>query len=156
MAINGVVEMSHRTCATCGISFVPSPKLETKLGPQKSCSRCLVARLLVGMFGQNTSTWPEGLQDLVGVETHTKKEDSVKRYSDGFVGLQYFGLRGETNGIETVVTGEPPQGVPEDDPAAHNCDAMGCGWEHVLERRPATKEEKEAYRMMNPEHVKEP
>jgi hypothetical protein len=41
-----------------------------------------------------------------------------------------------TNGKRVIVTGEPGNG-DENDPEyeAHNCDAMGCGWDHVLEIR---------------------
>ncbi len=33
-----------------------------------------------------------------------------------------------------LVTGTPDES--EDEETGHNCDAMGCGWEHVLYRLP--------------------
>lgn len=42
-------------------------------------------------------------------------------------------------GDEIVVCGTPiefNEDLPEDDPRYHNCDAMGCGQEHVLYRFP--------------------
>jgi hypothetical protein len=45
-----------------------------------------------------------------------------------------------TNGVRIVITGEPGNG-DERDPEyeAHNCDFMGCGWDHVLEVREVPK-----------------
>lgn len=41
---------------------------------------------------------------------------------------------------ELVITGRPdPEGAEDD----HSCDALGCGWEHVLERRAAPAEPRE-------------
>lgn len=37
-----------------------------------------------------------------------------------------------------LVTGTPDES--EDEETGHNCDAMGCGWEHVLYRFPLTTE----------------
>ncbi len=47
----------------------------------------------------------------------------------------YRPLAAYTNGAEVIVTGSPPD--EDDDPKyeLHNCDAMGCGWEHVLLRQ---------------------
>ena len=36
------------------------------------------------------------------------------------------------NGLAVVVLGTPP----DERANAHNCDAMGCGWSHVLRRDP--------------------
>jgi hypothetical protein len=33
-----------------------------------------------------------------------------------------------------IVCGQPPVDVAEDSPDYHNCDAMGCGCDHVLAR----------------------
>lgn len=38
---------------------------------------------------------------------------------------------------EVVITGTPPdepEGLADDDPARHSCDANGCGQEHVILR----------------------
>ena len=45
----------------------------------------------------------------------------------------------ETNGRDVVILGEVD---PEDQ--THNCDQMGCGWEHVLVRLFDTTEEAQA------------
>ncbi len=38
---------------------------------------------------------------------------------------------------ELVITGTPPdEDEVADEDYGHNCDAMGCGWEHVLMRIP--------------------
>lgn len=40
-------------------------------------------------------------------------------------------------GDEIVIIGTPPdldENIPDDDPRQHNCDAMGCGYFHVLYR----------------------
>lgn len=39
----------------------------------------------------------------------------------------------ETDGKEVVVLGDPPDESDSDEPL-HNCDAMGCGWCHVILR----------------------
>lgn len=36
-----------------------------------------------------------------------------------------------------LITGTPEES--EDEETGHNCDAMGCGWEHVLYRFPLDK-----------------
>jgi hypothetical protein len=36
---------------------------------------------------------------------------------------------------QIIVIGQPPsEYIDEDESTHHNCDAMGCGWEHVLMR----------------------
>jgi hypothetical protein len=37
-----------------------------------------------------------------------------------------------TNGYQIVVFGQPPQDLPEDGPLYHNCDEMGCGFDHAI------------------------
>lgn len=60
------------------------------------------------------------------MDTVTKKQDPT--IPPGFALLPWTDLRvyGNAEG-KVVVTGEPPK-----DDEAHNCDAEGCGWEHVL------------------------
>jgi len=38
---------------------------------------------------------------------------------------------------QIVVCGQPPAEETGDEPDAHNCDMMGCGWGHVIARLPA-------------------
>ena len=47
----------------------------------------------------------------------------------------YQRLSAYTNGTEVIVTGPPPS--EDDDPECeiHNCDQMGCNWEHALLRQ---------------------
>lgn len=44
-----------------------------------------------------------------------------------------------TNGTQIVVLGEPPE-PPDGEDLLHNCDQMGCGWDHVLIRINAPEE----------------
>lgn len=36
------------------------------------------------------------------------------------------------NGDDLIILGDPPEN--EDEEAGHNCDVMGCGWDHVIAR----------------------
>ena len=38
------------------------------------------------------------------------------------------------NETEVIITGDPPDVEDGADISAHDCDLMGCGWEHVLYR----------------------
>jgi len=51
---------------------------------------------------------------------------------EGF--LERRDWRIHTNGKEIVILGDPGDGEDSEDENAHNCDAMGCCWEHVLFR----------------------
>ena len=56
---------------------------------------------------QDGTTIPEDFTEL--------KIDDLKIYSDG---------------KKVVICGQPPDN--DNEAEAHNCDDMGCGWEHVL------------------------
>jgi hypothetical protein len=51
---------------------------------------------------------------------------------DGFKELKISGLKLYSNGKDVVICGEPPEEKDDPDSTAHNCDDMGCNWEHVL------------------------
>ena len=48
----------------------------------------------------------------------------------GYKEIKVNDLRLYTNGVNVVISGEPPES--DETELAHNCDDMGCGWEHVL------------------------
>jgi calcineurin-like phosphoesterase family protein len=43
-------------------------------------------------------------------------------------------IRAYSNGTEIIIPGDPDE---EKDGENHNCDALGCGWEHVAHRFPS-------------------
>jgi len=49
---------------------------------------------------------------------------------DGFKDLQIEGVALYSDGKKLVICGEPPEN--DEEAEIHNCDAMGCNWEHVL------------------------
>lgn len=57
-----------------------------------------------------------------------KSADDVYHSEPVKVGTAY------EKGCWIVVCGEPNDTEDENSPDYHNCDAMGCGWEHVLYR----------------------
>jgi hypothetical protein len=59
--------------------------------------------------------------------------ETKARYSEGFTEVAPNVHVGHG---EIVVTGQPSDVEDENDPAFHNCDAMGCGRCHVLYRAP--------------------
>ena len=60
-------------------------------------------------------------------------ETAKTPYDEGFTEIAENVFIGKG---EVVVVGQPWDGEDENDPAAHNCDAMGCGQWHVLHRAP--------------------
>lgn len=51
-------------------------------------------------------------------------------YDEGFYRIEAW-----SDGREIVVLGSPKDEAPEDDGTmGHNCDAMGCGQDHVIAR----------------------
>ena len=50
-----------------------------------------------------------------------------------------IGTAYETEDGEIVICGTPPNEESKDENDWHNCDAMGCGQEHVLYRFPKYK-----------------
>lgn len=49
---------------------------------------------------------------------------------DGFSEIKIEGVCVYSNGKQLVITGEPP--ADDNEAEVHDCDAMGCNWEHVL------------------------
>ena len=52
---------------------------------------------------------------------------------------------------EVVVLGSPPDESEQDDENTHNCDAMGCGYVHVLFRGSIVSEDENASLAVYPE-----
>jgi hypothetical protein len=52
----------------------------------------------------------------------------------GFVELPGEYARVYTNGKEIVYVGTPPEEEEDPNCEIHDCDAMGCNWEHVIFR----------------------
>lgn len=57
----------------------------------------------------------------------------------------YIEIKAYTNGVFVVVPEQKGMELSGDDDR-HNCDALGCGWEHVvlILQIPAAKQEREA------------
>jgi hypothetical protein len=85
------------------------------------------------MENETTQTEPLDTRAVVGEPVkHTPGDRYVlmEGYGDD---LQSF--RGYTDGQHVTICGSPADPESEDDEGhGHNCDRMGCGWEHVLAR----------------------
>ena len=57
-------------------------------------------------------------------------------YPGQYVRAGWWNIQAYSDGKEVVILGIPPDEESETEEDAHSCDAMGCGFDHVIARFP--------------------
>lgn len=96
------------------------------------CDSCFEKRKRARANPYRRFTSGEVAKKQAAIHGHKPKAPLARQQSDIPDGYRYVSATCYTDGDVLVVCADPAELWPDDDGTHHRCDAMGCGWEHVV------------------------